>query len=192
MSKFLFQPVSPFLVNQKFGDNYACVSEDGTNKVITCDGKNPPPGYLSLYGPKGHLGVDLKAYSGQPVYCACEGFVQFIDANPKSGLDVRIESHIDGEKYLHVYEHLLGHNTMKVGEYVKTGACIGWADNTGYSSGDHLHFELKKWTGNGWVSIDPIPLMVNMFAPNIDNLKALLEKLAVFLEKLVDALRGKK
>jgi len=191
--KPFFRPVSPFNINQKFGENTACVSLDGKNKVISCNGLKPPAGYKSLYGPKGHLGLDLMAKNGQPVYCSLEGVVDFIDTQPKSGLDVRIVSRVGGVKYLHIYEHLLGHNMMYIGKQVKTGDCIGWADNTGYSAGDHLHFELKKWVNGVWVSVDPTPLMNDVFALDANTTyKILLEKLAVALELLVDILRKNK
>jgi hypothetical protein len=32
---------------------------------------------------------------------------------------------------------------VKLGDYVRKGDFIGLADNTGFSSGDHVHFELK-------------------------------------------------
>lgn len=163
MKKFLFQPVSPFILNQKFGENSACVSTDGKLKVITCDGNNPPVGYKSLYGAGGHKGLDLYAYHGQPVYCAQDGVVETIDTNPKTGLDVKVVTEFEGEKYMHVYEHLMGYQP-RVGDKLKVGDLIGWADNTGYSAGDHLHFELKKWITGKWISIDPMPVMENISA----------------------------
>ena len=39
---------------------------------------------------------------------------------------------------------------MVKGKKVREGQLIGWADSTGYSSGNHLHFELKpvEWNQN--------------------------------------------
>lgn len=187
--KFLFQPVKPFVINQKFGENTACFPISGEQHVITCDGNNPPLGYKSAYGAGGHKGVDLQTFHGQPVYASCDGVVDMIDTHPRTGLDVRILSVIEGQKYLHIYEHLMGYNVQK-GQFAKTGDCIGWADNTGFSSGDHLHFELKRIDQGVYTSIDPIPFMNNYFAPSVDKIKAVMEKLAVALEMLVDKLRG--
>lgn len=190
--KFLAQPIKPFKINQKFGENKACIDLATGTKYKTCDGNNPPKGYKSLYGSKGHLGIDLKAYSGQQVYCACRGIVDFIDTQPRSGLDVRIRSEVNGEVYIHIYEHLQGHN-VKVGQEVNVGDLIGWADNTGYSSGDHLHFELRKKVGGKWVSVDPLPLMFegeNSFALDTVSLfKRAKETLAVISEWISDYLR---
>lgn len=186
MKKFLFQPLSPFIINQKFGENSACVSTDGKLKVITCDGNKPPAGYKSLYGAGGHKGLDLYAYHGQPVYCAQDGTVEAIDTNPKTGLDVKVVTEFEGEKYMHVYEHLMGYQP-KVGDKLKVGDLIGWADNTGYSAGDHLHFELKKWDGKKWVSIDPLPLMENIFALKFAGVwRQVQELIAKFAEYIAD------
>lgn len=185
--KFLYRPLNPFIVNQKFGENQACVSTDGKNKVIACDGINPPPGYKSLYGSRGHLGLDLGAKHGQPIYCACNGYVGSIDTNPKSGLDVRIISEIEGKRYRHIYEHLLGYQP-KIGDKVETGDLIGWADNTGYSAGDHLHFQFEMWD-NGWFAIDPSPFMNDSFALHVSLVKRLKESVALLSDKVADWLR---
>lgn len=153
--KFLYRPLSPFIVGQKFGENQACVEIGGT-KVIACNGHNPPKGYKSVYGSQGHTGIDLAAYHGQEVYCAQQGTIVSIDTNPRTGLDVRIQSLVEGRTFIHIYEHLLGYQG-EVGDEVRTGQLIGWADNTGWSSGDHLHFGLKELVKGKWVYIDPLP-----------------------------------
>lgn len=188
MNKFLYRPLKNIYINQKFGENLICVSTDGKNTVIGCDGKNPPAGYQSLYGPMGHKGVDLMAYHGQPVYCACDGVVDKIDTNPKSGLDVRVISVVDGVKYKHIYEHLLGYQP-KVGQKMEVGDLVGWADNTGYSSGDHLHFELQGFFNGEWVPIDPMLYMNEVFALDVYKFKKLKEAVAVLAEKVADWLR---
>lgn len=185
MSKSFFQPVKPFVIGQSFGENKACVSLDGKNVVINCYGKNPPTGYKSLYGVNGHGGLDLAAKHGQEVYCACDGIVYMIDTQPKSGLDVRVESIVDGIKYRHIYEHLLGYQ-KKIGDKIVTGELIGWADNTGYSSGNHLHFQVEQLIGSKWVKVDPIPLMEQTFAKDILFLKNKIKYLKEILAKLLD------
>lgn len=190
MKKVIYQPVEPFIINQKFGENSACVNDD--LNVITCDGNNPPEGYRSLYGPEGHRGLDLRAYHGQPVFAARDGIVTYIDTNIRTGLDVRITSSIDGKQITHIYEHLLGYQ-HKVGDVVKTGQVIGWADNTGYSSGDHLHFEVRDENGN---SIDPLSIMDDIPATEVlavfNKLTFIKEQIALLAEKVADYLRKNK
>lgn len=190
-NKFLYRPVHPFHINQRFGENLSLV-EISTGKVVSGDGTNPPAGFKSLYGAKGHLGLDLMSYHSQPVYAAAEGIVDFIDTQPKSGLDVRVITTINGEKYKHIYEHLLGYQP-KVGQQVEVGDLIGWADNTGWSSGDHLHFQLEHLEGKRWIPIDPLPFMYPAYAlsaaPVVKKLK---ETLANLLDALTEQLRKKK
>ena len=158
--KVFYPPVWPFRVGQKFGQNQACIPITGykPGTLISCDGHNPPPGYKSVYGPEGHTGIDVGANHSQPVYCTYPGVVYKVDSNERTGLDVRIESEINGIRYRHIYEHLLGYQ-YKVGDKVELGALIGWADNTGYSSGDHLHYQLEELKEGKWTPIDPMPLM---------------------------------
>lgn len=160
--KILFQPITPFVINQAFGENQICI-HDETLQIISCDGNNPPTGFRSLYGKEGHKGIDLRAYSGQPVYCAQRGIVYQIDTSKRSGLDVRVESEEKGIKIRHIYEHLLGYQP-DVGDRIGVGDLIGWADNTGYSSGDHLHFQTELWTGGKWVKVDPMEYMEPIYA----------------------------
>lgn len=184
---FFLRPVKPFSINQRFGENKACESLDGNHTYITCDGNNPPVGYGSLYGEKGHLGVDLAAKHNQPVYCAMDGVVYKIDTNPKSGLDVRVESEEAGRKFRHIYEHLLGYQP-KVGDKVSQGDLIGWADNTGYSSGDHLHWQVEELVKGMWTPIDPLPLTSTIHAQDRRSLSELLARMA---DLLADFLRAK-
>lgn len=163
MDQPFYRPVKPLVINQRFGENTACVSTDGKNTVITCNGLKPPPGFQSLYGPAGHLGLDLRAIHSQPVYCALDGVVDYIDTKERSGLDVRVVSEWRGRKLKHIYEHLLGYQPKK-GDKVSSGDLIGWADNTGYSSNDHLHFQVEEFLEGKWVPIDPLPLLSEFYA----------------------------
>lgn len=193
--KILFQPVSPFYINQSFGENLICISTDGSKKIIGCDGNNPPEGYKSLYGPAGHLGLDLRAGHGQEVYAAQAGTVYKIDTHERSGLDVRIESEVNGIKFRHIYEHLLGYQP-KVGDKLTTGQLVGWADSTGYSSGNHLHFQFEVWDGKKWVPSDPMPYMEPVFAKDFlakyNTVKYLLEQVALLADRFAVYLRTNK
>lgn len=190
--KFLHRPLKQFIVNQKFGQNNACVDNATSRNVITCDGNNPPAGYRSLYGSVGHLGVDLAAYHGMEVYCILDGVVDSIDTELRSGLDMRIVSEYGGKKYRHIYEHLMGYQP-KIGDRVRVGQLVGWANNSGWSSGDHLHLQFEEWDGDTWIPIDPLPYMSDKFAKDIlyteDKIRYLKEQIAALAERIADFLR---
>ena len=97
--KLIFRPLKPFYITQKFGENLACKPKDGGQKVIFCDGNKPPEGWVSLYGPNGHQAIDLYATHGQPVYATQDGVVYKIDTDARSGLDVRIEHELNGQRF---------------------------------------------------------------------------------------------
>lgn len=191
--KLIHRPVHPFIVTQRFGENRACIALDGSQKVISCNGLKPPAGYKSLYGPNGHDALDLRASHGQEVRAAEDGFVYHIDTKERSGLDVRVEHVIDGIRFRTIYEHLMGYQVRK-GQKVTCGELIGWADNTGYSSGDHLHFVLEIYAGEKWVRVDPLQHMHDSYALQIlllrDVVKYAKELLALVLDNSAHKLRS--
>ncbi len=92
------------------------------------------------YGP-GHLGIDIQANEGEPVYAAGSGIVTMAQGgwNYGYGNVVQIDH---GNGYVTVYAHL---SVINVGlcTPVGQGAVIGAAGNTGNSFGAHLHFEVR-------------------------------------------------
>jgi murein DD-endopeptidase MepM/ murein hydrolase activator NlpD len=92
------------------------------------------------YGP-GHLGIDIQANEGEPVYAAGAGVVTMAQGGWNYGYGNVIQ--IDhGNGYVTVYAHL---SVINVGlcTAVGQGAVIGAAGNTGNSFGAHLHFEVR-------------------------------------------------
>jgi murein DD-endopeptidase MepM/ murein hydrolase activator NlpD len=152
--KFLFKPVKNYWITQKFGEDEVCVS---TKDYKTTTGKVKgacPIGTVSLYKHlgmmRGHTGLDITAPTGTKLYASQNGFIEEVQTEVERGLGVGI---ITDEKFLcdetDVMEHFkirywhLQSILVKKGQKVKIGDLIGLADNTGYSSGSHLHFELK-------------------------------------------------
>jgi len=86
-----------------------------------------------------HLGIDLAADIGTPVYATAEGRVSFVGRESGLGKMIRI-NHLFG--YTTVYAHL-SQVKVKRGEHVKRGEVIGAVGNTGYSTGPHLHYEVR-------------------------------------------------
>ncbi len=184
IDKFLFIPLELWSVGQKFGQNEACVDTATTTKVISCNGLTPPVGYRSIYGSGGHSGLDCYAGHGQKLFNACDGTVRELVNEQARGKGLGIVTDVKRfcietgkpEYFVVRYWHLLDFN-VKPGDFVRVGTQIGLCDNTGYSAGDHLHFEVKPVAQNSkgeWYNIlqdngtygaiDPIPYMDEMTA----------------------------
>jgi murein DD-endopeptidase MepM/ murein hydrolase activator NlpD len=86
-----------------------------------------------------HLGIDLAADIGTPVYAAADGKVSSVERDPGLGKMIMI-SHLSG--YTTVYGHLSLIKVIK-GQPVKRGQLIGAVGNTGYCTGPHLHYEVR-------------------------------------------------
>jgi murein DD-endopeptidase MepM/ murein hydrolase activator NlpD len=96
----------------------------------------------------GHLGIDIAAGEGAPVYAADSGVVTMAQGGYNYGYGNVIQ--IDhGNGYSTVYAHL---SVIGVGQCasVNAGQWIGSAGNTGNSQGAHLHFEVRQ--GGGFIS----------------------------------------
>lgn len=93
------------------------------------------------YGLPGHEGVDIRAYSGTPIYAVAHGRVTWAgDGGGAYGIYVIVD-HGDGwsTAYAHCESVL-----VSAGETVTAGQQIARADNTGNSDGSHLHISLKR------------------------------------------------
>lgn len=105
-------------------------------------------GDVKYYG-----GIDWGVSQGTPILLAQAGeIVEVRFDNFGYGWHVRAK-HEGG--YLSIYAHL-SQIFVKVGDKLKAGHVIGKSGNTGYSTGPHLHFELRK----DGIPIDPAPLLV--------------------------------
>lgn len=129
-----------------------------------------------------HNGLDMAAADGTPVYASHDGRVTFAGYDGSGGLGVVIRTNEpvtfrDGsESYAKtIYWHLKKDSLLVTGgQEVKAGQQIGGADNTGFSTGSHLHYSLKPiargendWTwynveqSNGLGgNIDPAPYLI--------------------------------
>lgn len=99
-----------------------------------------------------HAGTDVAAATGTPVLAAFSGQVAMAEMLGGYGLTVILE-HNEGTAetlYAHLSELL-----VRPGQEVHQGQVIGRVGSTGYSTGPHLHFEVKQLTEQGWVHLDP-------------------------------------
>jgi murein DD-endopeptidase MepM/ murein hydrolase activator NlpD len=106
----------------------------------------------NVYGP-GHLGIDIQANEGDPVYAAGSGVITMAQGgwNYGYGNVVQIDH---GNGYVTVYAHLSQIN-VSLCTPVGQGTLIGAAGNTGNSFGSHLHFEVRL----GGSNINPLQIM---------------------------------
>ena len=214
--KFIYQPVTPFFVNQSFGEDRVCVSNADNKTVINKESSATcPAGYRSLYTQtKGHNGLDLRAVRWQPVYASHDGVVAEVQTEIERGLGIGIVSNEERyfdetgteEFYKSRYWHFIALD-VHLGDKIKTGDFIGYADSTGYSTGDHLHFELKPVTitdvvdgmpvyhntlqNNGFLgAVNPLPYMEMESALAFAGvLRSFKEVLARFNDYIADRLR---
>jgi murein DD-endopeptidase MepM/ murein hydrolase activator NlpD len=98
-----------------------------------------------------HPGFDLAAATGTPVGAAAAGTITHAGPAGTYG-NLVIVRHASG--YETRYAHLSA-VTVKVGEEVAPGQNIGKVGTTGYSTGPHLHFEVR----HDGTPIDPEPLL---------------------------------
>lgn len=86
-----------------------------------------------------HAGIDLDGEIGDLVWAASEGTVARVDEVPTYGRLVEIDHGFGVTTlYAHADEVL-----VKVGQRVERGQPVARVGNTGFSTGPHLHFEVR-------------------------------------------------
>lgn len=86
-----------------------------------------------------HSGVDIDASTGTPIKAVADGIVIYAGWLGSYGIVVFIKH---GGNITTVYAHMQ-YFTVELNQYVKQGDIIGYVDNTGLSTGPHLHFEIR-------------------------------------------------
>ena len=209
----LYYPIKPHTLNQPFGANLPCVKDFGlpTQSIITgSDNNSCPVGYEKLYprfGLSGHNGLDLNS-GEQNCYASCDGVVVEKQSVPARGLGLGIltnepvELNQVSNHYIKIRYWHLKTIYKEVGDSVKAGDLIGVTDNTGYSSGNHLHFEgqpMDKDAGghpflafpNNGIggAIDLAPYFNGIYAESIPQLISLNKILVEILIRLLAYLK---
>ena len=172
----LFFPVKPFSISQVFGVNGAYYQANGINI-------------------KGHNGLDIRCSRGQIVRASHNGEIS-IEIDSRQGHGVLIKTldereYPGGTSYFKtIYWHLLPNIPVVNGQNVKAGDVIGYADSTGFSTGDHLHYGLKRCTKDGLTldhengylgAIDPEPYLSKLYAEDFRGFWAILDSIKATL-----------
>ena len=116
----------------------------------------PLNGFISRgFNPEnGHMGIDIVARTGSPVYAAASGYVAFADYTVRDGYMMII---VHSEGYISVYKHCSA-LLKKARDMVVEGEMIALSGNTGeITTGPHLHFEVWK----DGKPIDPKTVLIN-------------------------------
>lgn len=96
---------------------------------------------------KMHYGIDIGAGAGTPVKSLGPGKVIFAGWNDGYGNLIKVQ-HDNG--YTSYYAHLKSYN-VRTGQRVGQGSTLGGVNSTGSSTGNHLHFELRR----GGTAVNP-------------------------------------
>jgi len=88
-----------------------------------------------------HTGIDIGGPYGAPIFAADNGVVSLVTPAPGGGYgNYVIITH--GSGYATLYAHMSSY-AVRPGQQVQRGQRIGFEGSTGYSTGPHLHFEIR-------------------------------------------------
>lgn len=194
----LFRPIRNTFITQIFGVNGEWYRKNGINIL-------------------GHNGIDYSAWHGQPVRAAHDGKVYY-SYDGKEGFGAVVMTH-DKREYLPVgecywksiYWHFCDPKKepqfepqFQSGDPVRCGDVIGYADSTGFSTGDHLHFALKPmlieneqpwaWYNleqeNGYMgAVSPEPYLSSLSAEEYADVRDKVGIITTMVRALADAIQ---
>lgn len=96
-----------------------------------------------------HLGIDLAAPKGTPIYAAHDGLVIYVGREFKGyGRMIMVEGK---NGFASLYAHL-SKSLIRTGAHVTKGDLLGEMGRTGRATGVHLHFEIRMKDG----PVDPL------------------------------------
>ena len=118
-----------------------------SKRITSYFGGRESPGGV---GSTNHKGIDIGAPAGSAIVAALDGTVVKSGYNKARGNYIMIDH---GGGIVTVYQHGLNNSKrVSIGDKVKKGQTIMGVGSTGYSTGNHLHFEVMV---NGR-SVDPL------------------------------------
>jgi LysM repeat protein len=104
----------------------------------------PHPGMVTstfkYRGKRFHYGIDVDCITGDSLKAAFNGIVRYAKYNESGYGNLVIIRHYNG---LETYYAHLSKTFVVANQEVKAGEVIGLGGNTGRSTGDHLHFEVR-------------------------------------------------
>jgi len=188
----LWYPVKPWLPSQFFGGNGEYYRANGIDII-------------------GHNGIDIPCADGALVRAAHDGEVVFTGEDGKGGLGVVLRTlapfayGTDEAFFKTIYWHLKKDTfIVRSGQKVSAGDALAAADNTGLSTGTHLHFGLKPvargeetWAwynleqNNGYLgATDPTPFFSGYYAADAKTVLWITQQLITLYKKLLNVVRS--
>ncbi len=139
-NRYIFVPMS----EERY---YTLLKNDKGRRLLQIDPRKmlwplEDPGYTSRFGPRHnmmHQGLDIACPKMTPVVAAMDGEV--VNSGWFGGMGNAVSLRHAGD--LHTW---YGHNTVilvKPGDHVVRGQVLAYSGSTGYSTGPHLHFEVR-------------------------------------------------
>jgi murein DD-endopeptidase MepM/ murein hydrolase activator NlpD len=88
-----------------------------------------------------HTGVDIDATRGAPVRATAPGIVTYTGWRHGYGKTVEVNH---GHGVTTLYAHSSGY-AVKVGQRISKGQVVCYVGTTGWTTGPHLHYEVRRW-----------------------------------------------
>ncbi len=101
-----------------------------------------------------HKGIDIASWPGAPIVATADGVVVFAGWRGGYGLTVIVKHEYGFETH---YAHL-SRIGVRNGRNVKRGEVVGYLGRTGYTTGYHLHYEVRI----GLKDVNPWPYIMNI------------------------------
>ena len=100
-----------------------------------------------------HEGIDIGARSGTPIVSTADGVVIYAGKKPGFGNFIKIR-HGYGLETIYAHAKKL---FVRPGKKVRRGDLIAAVGSTGYSTGPHVHYEVRV----NQIPVDPIYFILN-------------------------------
>lgn len=136
--------------SDEYGDS-ALLTPPVDDYVVTATFHDPTYPFRHLWE---HSGYDMAAPTGTPVKAAGPGIVAWAKTGRSYGNYIMV---IHSSGYATMYAHLSRFH-VSADQYVARGQVIGAVGSTGFSTGPHLHFEVRL---NG-IPVDPEAYVVGL------------------------------
>lgn len=107
--------------------------------------------YYAFFG-RTHWGIDIEAYHGEAVYATADATVLWAYEDTSTGMGRTVKI-CTAAGWCATYMHL-DQWAVTAGQAVTRGQILGYADNTGFSTGTHLHYQINHPNG---FAVDPAP-----------------------------------